>query len=261
MLFRVKITTFAVDLQAKIMGQKALYNFSVLTENVDLTLHATIESLCANMFAVAGMDARKNGISADTLMLQGRSWVLSRMSVEFDRMPEQFENFDIATWINPHTSRLLSTRNFELLDTEGKQFGRGVSQWCVIDFEKRMPVSLEEIESLIDPSYPCDEPSPCDPPRKVRGIVPSVTRKREVVYSDIDFNRHVNTMRYIRMMLNTLPIEYLTENRPLRLDIHFANECKLGQTLTINYEQRENVSMFEIRNDEAVACTAAIEWR
>ena len=243
------------------MGQKAKYNFTVPTEMVDFTLHASIESLCANMFTVAGADARKNGISADTLMLDGRTWVLSRMSVEFDRMPEQFENFDIATWINPHTSRLLSTRNFELLTPEGEQFGRGVSQWCVIDYEKRALVSLEEIEHLIDPAYPCDEPSPCDPPRKVRGIVPTVTRQRQVVYSDIDFNRHVNTMRYIRMMLNTLPIEYLTDNRPMRLDIHFANECKLGQMLTINYEQRDNVSMFEIRNEDAVACTAAIEWR
>lgn len=243
------------------MGQKAKYNFTVPTEMVDFTLHASIESLCANMFTVAGADARKNGISADTLMLDGRTWVLSRMSVEFDRMPEQFENFDIATWINPHTSRLLSTRNFELLTPEGEQFGRGVSQWCVIDYEKRALVSLEEIEHLIDPAYPCDEPSPCDPPRKVRGIVPTVTRQRQVVYSDIDFNRHVNTMRYIRMMLNTLPIEYLTDNRPMRLDIHFANECKLGQMLTINYEQRDNVSMFEIRNEDAVACTAAIEWK
>ena len=243
------------------MGQKAKYNFTVPTEMVDFTLHASIESLCANMFTVAGADARKNGISADTLMLDGRTWVLSRMSVEFDRMPEQFENFDIATWINPHTSRLLSTRNFELLTPEGEQFGRGVSQWCVIDYEKRALVSLEEIEHLIDPAYPCDEPSPCDPPRKVRGIVPTVTRQRQVVYSDIDFNRHVNTMRYIRMMLNTLPIEYLTDNRPMRLDIHFANECKLGQMLTINYEQRDNISMFEIRNEDAVACTAAIEWK
>ena len=243
------------------MGQKAKYNFSVSTENVDFTLHASIESLCADMLSVAGMDARKNGISADTLMQQGRTWVLSRMAVEFDRMPEQFESFDIATWVSPHTSRLLSTRNFELLDAEGKQFGRGVSQWCVIDYEKRALVSLEEIQHLFDPSYPCDEPSPCEAPRKIRGIVPTVTRQRQAVYSDIDFNRHVNTMRYIRMMLNTLPIEYLTENRPLRLDAHFANECKLGQMLTINYEQRDNVSMFEIRNENAVACTAAIEWR
>ena len=243
------------------MGQKANYNFAVSTEQVDFTLHATIESLCANLLSVAGMDAQKNGISADTLMQQGRSWVLSRMAVEIDRMPEQFEKFDIATWVNRHTSRLLSTRNFEFVGEDGTVFGRAASQWCVIDFEKRMPVSLEEVEYLFDPSYPCDEPSPCDAPRKVRGIEPTVTRQHKVMYSDIDFNRHVNTMRYIRMMLNTLPIEYLTDNRPMRLDIHFANECKLGQTLTINYEQRENVSMFEIRNDEAVACTAAIEWK
>ena len=243
------------------MGQKAKYKFSVSTEKVDFTLHATIESLCSDLLNVAGIDARKNGISADTLMQQGRTWVLSRMAVEFDRMPEQFEQFEIATWINPHTSRLLSTRNFEFLDEQGSVFGRAVSQWCVIDFEKRMPVSLEEIEYLINPVYPCDEPSPCDTPRKVRGIVPTTTRKHEVRYSDIDFNRHVNTMRYIRMMLNTLPIEYLTDNRPLRLDIHFANECKLGQILTINYEQRDNISMFEIRNENAIACTAAIEWK
>ena len=82
------------------------------------------------------------------------------------------------------------------------------------------------------------------------------------MYSDIDFNRHVNTMRYIRMMLNTLPIEYLTECRPMRLDIHFAKECRLGEVLTIGYEQRDNLSLFEIRNGEgAVACTAAIEWK
>ena len=244
------------------MGTKSLYNYEVGCEKVDFTLRATIESLCADMLNVAGADARKNGISADTLMQQGRSWVLSRMAVEFDRMPEQFEQFSVATWVNPHTSRLLSTRNFELNDSEGVVFGRGVSQWCVIDFEKRMPVLLEKIENLFDPDYYCEVPSPCEEPRKVRGIEPTVERKHEVRYSDIDFNRHVNTMRYIRMMLNTLPIEYLTDNRPMRLDIHFAKECRLGEVLTIGYEQRESVSLFEIRNSEgAVACTATIEWR
>jgi acyl-ACP thioesterase len=183
------------------------------------------------------------------------------MAVEIDRQPEQYEEYSIDTWVNPHASRLISPRNFELSDSNGVQFGRAISQWCVIDFEKRMPVSLEEIDSLFEGKF-CDAPAPCEAPRKVRGIEPSVVRKHEVRYSDIDFNRHVNTMRYIRMMLNTLPIEYLTENRPLRLDIHFAKECRLGEVLTIGYEQRDNLSLFEIRNgDNAVACTAAIEWR
>lgn len=244
------------------MGNKTGYNYEVSFEKVDFTLHATIESLCMDILSVAGTDARKNGISADTLMAQGRSWVLSRLAVEFDRIPEQFEKYDIHTWVNPHESRLLSTRNFELTDAESKVFGRAVSQWCVIDFNRRMPVMLGEVENLFDPDYYCTAPSPCEAPRKIRGIEPQTERKHEVRYSDIDFNRHVNTMRYIRMMLNTVPIEYLTENRPVRLDIHFAKECHLGEVLTIGYEQRGEVSMFEIRNSEgAIACTASFEWR
>ncbi len=244
------------------MGQKAFYNFCAAPEKVDFTLHATIEALCADILNVAGADAKKNGISPDVLMQQNRSWVLSRLSVELDRQPEQYEEYDVATWVNPHSSRFISTRNFEISDKSGNIYGRALSQWCVIDFVRRMPVVLEEVEGLFDSDYYCEEPSPCEAPRKVRGIVPTVTRKHEVRYSDIDFNRHVNTMRYIRMMLNTLPIEYLTDNRPMRLDIHFAKECHLGEALTIGYEQRENTSLFEIRNGEdAVACTAAIEWK
>ena len=244
------------------MGQKATYNFNATPEKVDFTLHETIEAICADILNVAGADAKKNGISADVLMQQNRSWVLSRLSVELDRQPEQYEDYNILTWVNPHTSRFISTRNFELTDRSGEVFGRALSQWCVIDFVRRMPVVLEEVEGLFSPDYYCDEPSPCEAPRKVRGIEPSVTRLHEVRYSDIDFNRHVNTMRYIRMMLNTLPIEYLTDNHPMRLDIHFAKECHLGQVLTIGYEQRDNISLFEIRADDGtVACTAAIEWK
>ena len=243
------------------MAEKTNYKFSVAPEKVDFMLHATIESLCADLLNVAGVDAKHKGISADVLMQQNRSWVLSRMAVEIDRQPEQYEEYSIDTWVNPHASRLISPRNFELSDSNGVQFGRAISQWCVIDFEKRMPVSLEEIDYLFEGKF-CEAPAPCEAPRKVRGIEPSVVRKHEVRYSDIDFNRHVNTMRYIRMMLNTLPIEYLTENRPLRLDIHFAKECRLGEILTIGYEQRDNLSLFEIRNgDGLVACTAAIEWK
>ena len=243
------------------MANKTKYNFKITPEKVDFTIHATIESICADLLNVAGADAKVKGISADVLMQQNRTWVLSRMSLEIDRHLDQFEEYDIYTWVNPHSSRLISPRNFELVDAKGKMFARAVSQWCVIDFERRMPVSLEEIDALFEGKF-CDAPSPCEAPRKVRGIEPQVVRTHEVRYSDLDFNRHVNTLRYIRMMLNTLPIEYLAQNRPMRLDIHFAKECLLGEVLTIGYEQRDETSLFEIRNSEgAIACVAAIEWR
>ena len=240
--------------------EKSVFRSKVEPKQVDFTSRVSVSSICDMILYVAGVDAYNRGFGVDVLAGKNFGWVLSRMCVVLDYMPKEYDEFTIHTWISDY-NRLSSTRNFTLTDDEGREFGRAVSQWCVIDFEKRMPVSLEEVDSLFEGKF-CDAPSPCETPRKVRGIEPTIVRRHEVRYSDIDFNRHVNTMRYIRMMLNTLPIEYLTDNRPLRLDIHFAKECRLGEVLTIGYEQRENLSLFEIRNGEdSVACTACIEWR
>ena len=100
------------------------------------------------------------------------------------------------------------------------------------------------------------------------GITPQHVMEHRVVYSDIDFNRHVNTMRYINMMFDMLPIEQLTAIRPVRLDIHFMHECRYGQTLTVGYEQQGRlvaVRGFERRGSRCpggarVALRCCISW-
>lgn len=140
------------------------------------------------------------------------------------------------------------------------EFGRAVTQWCIIDLAVRKAIDLNTVIG------PCtdtlvDAPSPTEKPRKVMGITPQHVMEHRVVYSDIDFNRHVNTMRYINMMFDMLPIEQLTAIRPVRLDIHFMHECRYGQTLTVGYEQRDGLSLFEVSNGEEAAVRAALEWR
>ena len=107
-----------------------------------------------------------------------------------------------------------------------------------------------------------DAPSPTDKPRKIRDVDPAQTAVHKVVYSDIDFNRHVNTMRYIEMMIDMLPLQMLMQEAPVRLDIHFLRECRYGQTLAVGYEQRGRTALFEIRSDAGtVAVRASIEWK
>ena len=242
------------------MGSKTTYPYRIEPESVDFTLRARIDALGSQILNVAGTDAQSKGFGVDVLSKNNRSWVLSRMAIEIDSRPEQYSDTTISTWVSEN-SRVLSTRNFEVADSDGRIFCRAVSQWCLIDFVRRVPVALSEIMDLCNP-YICDAPSPCDTPRKVLDVEPQQSATHRVVYSDIDFNGHVNTMRYIVMMIDMLPIELLESNRPMRLDIHFMHECRLGQTLTIGYEQREQTSLFEITTDEGtVACRAAIEWR
>jgi hypothetical protein len=93
-----------------------------------------------------------------------------------------------------------------------------------------------------------------------------------VVYSDIDFNGHVNSMKYIEWMVDALTVEVVAEMSALRLDINYLHEARLGETLTIccgegsgegcggNPASREEGvwgSVFDIRNAEGVSICRA----
>lgn len=237
-----------------------MYFYRIEPQSVDFTLNATIEAMGSYLLNTAGTDAQRKGFGVDVLSKNNRAWVLSRMAIELDYRPAQYSDIEVRTWVNEN-GRVLSTRNFEVLDKSGSVFCRAVSQWCLIDYVKRVPVGLSEVMDIFQPHL-CDAPSPCDTPHKILDVEPTEFTEHKVVYSDIDFNCHVNTMRYIVMMMDMLPIDLLKENRPLRLDVHFIRESRLGQTLTVGYVQRGETSLFEIKTDDgAVACRASVEWR
>ena len=130
----------------------------------------------------------------------------------------------------------------------------------MIDLQSRSAIDLSWVgdahaDAVVDAAPPTDKP------RKIREVNPTETADHRVVYSDIDFNRHVNTMRYIEMMLDMLPVGMLTREAPVRLDIHFLKECRFGQTLTVGCEQREHSALFEISAEDAAAVRASIEWK
>lgn len=242
------------------MENQTTYRYQVATQNVDFTLRATIDSLGNYILNTAGKDAQGKGFGVDALAPQNLTWVLSKLVIEIDSRPEQFADFDLTTWVNEN-SRLVSTRNFELADASGKVFCRSLSQWCMLDFVKRIPVALSTIEEMYSP-YICTAPSPCELPLRLRAIEPEVVCEHKVVYSDIDFNSHMNTMRYIGMMVDMLDIELLKSNRPLRLDVHFMNECLYGQVLKVGMQTVGNQTLFEVtRDDGVVACRASFIWK
>lgn len=57
---------------------------------------------------------------------------------------------------------------------------------------------------------------------------------------DIDFNRHMNTLRYIDLLADELPIEVVAADRKVRVDVHFVKESVFGEKLFV-YRQSEEL--------------------
>lgn len=149
------------------MAEKTGYTYYADPQQVDFTLRMTVPALANEVLNTAGVDAQRKGFGIDKLNKENRSWVLSRMAIEIDDRPEQYSSYEIVTWVNEY-NRMLSTRNFTLHDAAGREFGRAVTQWCIIDLGARKAIDLNTVIGTCADSI-VDAPSPTEKPRKVTG--------------------------------------------------------------------------------------------
>ena len=237
---------------------KSVFKYKIEPQYVDFTDRVSVSSICDLVLHAAGADAHRRGFGIDALADNNYGWVLSRMAIEMDYMPVEYSEFSLHTWVSDY-NRLSSTRNFTLTDSEGREFGRAVSQWCMIDYATRMPVDMNTMAKAHEGNM-VDAPSPCERPRRISAITSEPVVEHKVVYSDIDFNRHMNTMRYIDIIFDTLPIEVPEQLNGFRLDMNFVKEARYGDNLVLMAEERDGVRMFEYRNEAGDAlCRMALE--
>ncbi len=192
------------------------------------------------ILGAAGDDADMLGFGVGDLNPGNASWVLSRMAVELRRLPSRGETIDIYTWVSDY-GRLFTTRNMVLTSDDGGSghaedgdrgiIGAAVTQWAMIDLDTRRPLDLSPLSnkatSLVDREPPIERP------RKVGSFECTSEQPYVVVYSDIDFNGHVNSMKYLEWMVDTLPAGVLAALSSIRFDINYMHEATLGETLTI----------------------------
>ena len=205
---------------------------------------------------VAGNNAKENGLGIHLLHTEDLAWVLSRLAIEMYRYPKADENFQIETWIEDF-GRVFTTRNFRVTDNSGNIVGAASSIWCMMDMTTRKIADLNSKSEFKD--FATGIPSLIEKPAKVSGIEgPPVSRHR-IKYSDIDFNRHTNSMKYIEWMIDLFPLEIFMNNRVRRIDINYIKEVLFGEIVEIAQEKTSsNECKFDMRRGDDVICRAQI---
>ncbi len=233
-------------------------NILVESHESDFQSQANIITLFSHTLNTAGYASNGQGYGIDTLHPMGLTWVLSRFAIEVKRYPKQFDEITIETWIED-ISKFISTRNFKLYDSKGEVLAEACSYWSMIDMKTRRPVNLNE---SIYKNAPITPESPnMERPARILEVKGEKVDEVKVRYSDIDFNQHANSARYIKWQLDSYNIDEFKNKQIKRFDINFVQEVLFGEKLEVYREEKGNLHYFDLKNESGkTICKTVFTW-
>jgi acyl-ACP thioesterase len=247
------------------MAAPLFWTESVPVRSSDATRHGTVSlpALCVYLQEAAGHHAAALGVSMQDLRADDQAWVLSHLHLDLDRPPHWQDTVTVKTWPSG-LDGLHTTREF-VLSVDDELIGRATSQWFVIDTERRCPARPpRSIRDLEWPERPPALPHNFeDVPGPERVTHEHSTTAR---YFDLDLNAHVNSMRYLRWALTTLPDAMLAAHQCTGLALQFRAEATLGTPIhaTAHTEATENgpTAHHALRHaeDDYPLATARTSW-
>lgn len=180
--------------------------------------------LVLRLIDTAVAHANALGIGYSRLIQDNAGWVLSRVSIEMDSFPKINSEFSITTWVEG-INRHFSLRNFAIADAEGNTIGYARTVWVAIDMTYRRPADLTPyLPGVVKNEREC----PIVPaPRLAPLGDDALTIPANFTYADLDFNRHINTTRYVEKIISLKPLDFYDKNRIARFDITFHHETTL----------------------------------
>ena len=187
--------------------------------------------LAARIIECATCHANSLGIGYADLIKLDLAWVLSRISIEIISLPKINDTYILNTWIEG-TNRLFSERCFSITSPDGKVYAYARSTWAAISISTRRAANPSILGDVMFPTDPPHCPI-SDTKRTLQIDYTAEERLYTFCYSDLDFNRHVNTVRYINLILDGWDLDWYDNQEIARFDISFRHECHFGETVTV----------------------------
>lgn len=196
------------------------------------------------------LDHCKNwGQDVVSLKDENLGWAVLSWHIKINSLPELWDNMDIHTWTSKF-GRMQVNRSY-IISNKGNEAIRVLSQWALIDLEKRAPKLPTE-----DFTNHCSDRETAITREKFF----SVTKKDqlgELVHSstfpvkrtDIDTNDHVNNVKYVEWSINDIPEDLYNTCYMSEIKIVYRKECKLGDIVTMSTYRCDSHITFIITNE------------
>lgn len=181
----------------------------------------------------ATLHATEHGFGYRQMIKLHHAWVLSRLVIDMETLPRTGEEFAITTWVE-RLYRQFTDRHFTITRPDGTLLGCASSIWALIDTHTRQPADLTHLpdggftEALVP-----ERPAPCAPMGRVRLRQPQLIATHRAAYTDLDINGHVNSIRYLELLLNAYGAEQMRLHPVKRIELAYCLESYEGDELHI----------------------------
>ena len=177
--------------------------------------------------------AENLGVGLKDLARTGQAWIISRMSAMMNRRPKYCETVTVRSWPRG-AEKLFALRDYDIRDKDNIAAVSACSCWLIVDIEKRRPVRPQPIMDGLPKNEGLEALSWIPAGLEERGNLQK-SSERKALYTDIDYNGHVNNVRYIQWIEDAIDPLLLEKAEKMRFDINYLNEVLGGEIVDIMY--------------------------
>lgn len=205
-------------------------SFLFSASEADLYRRMKLSAVLRHMQDAAGRHLDSLGYSYEKLMEKHQVFLLSKMEILFEGspMPEQ----EVTVRTRPHPAKGACFLRETQLEANGNPLIFGNAAWILADNETHRVLR----PSAFDWDYPFDPAEFNSDIARKRIPEPENTLllgERQIRYSDLDGNRHVNNAVYGDILCDFLPADWMSAFPLHRVSLLYEHEAFLGDRLQI----------------------------
>ncbi len=226
---------------------------TVKWHDTDLNREMRPSQMLVYMQECANRQLLDAGLPLDRLRDErGLAFLLSRISIRIREPLMTGDAIDVETWISP-SHGLAYNRCFRILK-EGRAAVEASSVWGLMELHTHRLLHAEEAPYEI-------EPEPMLTLELPRRLPPMHTEEmerageRRIVYSDADYNKHMNNTHYPDLFCDFTP--QIEQVRVTGIMLSFLREATLGHSLTVFRRDVDCGHLFRTVDADGGACTDA----
>ncbi|KAJ6819828.1 palmitoyl-acyl carrier protein thioesterase, chloroplastic-like [Iris pallida] len=211
-------------------------NFSIRSYEIGADRTASIETLMNHLQETALNHVRTAGLLGDgfgaTPEMSRRSliWVVSKMQVFVEYYPSWGDVVEVDTWVGASGKNGMG-RDWHVRNIQtGRTIMRATSIWVMMNKNTRKLSKMpEEVRAEIGPHF-VDRPANVDEgnrklPKLDDDTADYIRKGLSPRWGDLDVNQHVNNVKYIGWILESVPISLLESHELASVALEYRREC------------------------------------